>query len=292
MKRNYSLLVSKSFYTGNLLVFLMFYGVFYYLYSQINYGNTAIFYIVNILMSAVFVSSAVNIRIGFYFFIFLVPLLNTITTIMGIRSVNFPVVLLFAFFMGFLLYFFGRLFKEKLFFIELKTGIDVEIGRVFLIFSVIVLISAVVAIFRYANFFPFITNNYHNLKININGSDSNGSIYWVIPFFLNYSIPFLIIFSLFNIFRKAKDILAGLVVIVASTTGSSLIAFYQYFFNPYLGSFIYWVETGRLNATFTDPNALGAYTILVFPVFLGLIIYFRQWYFKLVFIVLTIPLIL
>ncbi|MGZ8887863.1 MAG: O-antigen ligase family protein, partial [Nitrososphaeraceae archaeon] len=56
--------------------------------------------------------------------------------------------------------------------------------------------------------------------------------------------------------------------------------------------FDYWVESGRLNSTFTDPNALGAYCVLIFPIFLSLIIFTKRWYLKLLFSILFIPFIL
>src|SRR4030043_336102 len=171
--------------------------------------------------------------------------------------------------------------------IFLLTLYSSKLGLYLFIFFIIILsLSAAITIFRYSNFFPFITNNYHNLKVNINGFDSNGAILWTLSFCFNYFIGFALFFAVFNILKNIRDVINALVVLIFSTFLTSIFAIYQYFINPYIGSFKFWVETGRLNATFSDPNAMGAYCLLIFPIFISLIIMAHRWYSRLIFSIL------
>jgi O-antigen ligase len=195
----------------------------------------------------------------------------------------------FAFFLGFLLNFFDNDFRSRLVLIKQKI-LDREIGIAVLAFIVLLIISLAVTVFRYSNFYPFITNNYHNLIVNINGQfNSNEAIFWTINSFFNYIVGFLFLFSIFNILRNIKEIIIALIVIISATLLSSFMSIYQYFVNPYIGSFKFWISSGRLNATFTDPNALGAYIILLFPILIIMIIVSRKIYLKVIFCLILIP---
>jgi len=286
---NQSLLIKRKLFAKNSLIFLFFYILFFLYQGKVRYDNLGIFFFVNILFLAVFVLSAFKIKLGFYLFIFFIPLLNTLTTILEISPIAIILFLFFAFFLGFILSYFEKDYKNKLELIQAKSFFDNEIAKPIIYFIIIFSISAVVAIIRYANFFPFITNNYHNLAVNIKKVDSTSASFTVIRTFFDYFIGFALLAAIFNIMKKLKDIIFALLVLVFSTMISMGVVFYQHFVNPYIGTFKYWVDSGRLNATFSDPNSLGAYCILLFPIFLVLIIFFKKWYVKLIFGLIMIP---
>ena len=285
--RNYSLLINKKFFIRNTLIFLGFFIFFFSYHNLIKYDNVKILLFSNLLMLIVFLISAFNSKWGFYAFIFFVPLLNTLTTILRIGPLNFPLFLFFAFFLGFLCSFFLKLFLEKFSYINLKTGIDNDLLLFVIIFIVIIFVSVILTVFRYSNFYPFVTNNYYNLKVSAGNFDSNSAIPWTIKYFFNYLVGFLVFFAVFNVFEKIKEVVYCIFVLAISTFFSFLMLLYQFFINPLIGSFKFWVNYERLNATFTDPNALGIFTMLVFPLFLALIFYFKKWYLKLIFSILT-----
>jgi len=108
---------------------------------------------------------------------------------------------------------------------------------------------------------------------------------WTVRFFYNYFIGFLFFILIFNVVDRVEDILNSIISLISATIISAGVIIYQYYFNPYLGTISHWVNAGRFNATFTDPNALGAYTILLFPIYIGLVIYFKKWYLKLLILV-------
>jgi putative inorganic carbon (hco3(-)) transporter len=281
--KNHSLLINRNLYIKNTLAFLVFFAVFFFYNSLTRYDNAAILLFSNFLFLFTFLITIINVKWGLYIFIFFIPLLNTLTTILEVNPIDFPMILFFAFFLGFICNYLQSIYYEKLLFLRKRNGFDREILIVIVVFSVICFFSALISIFRYANFYPFITNNYYNLKAAREQFDSTGAILWTNKFFFNYISGFLAAFAVFNICKKLKDIVNCIIAFVASTLLSSLMLFFQYSINPYVGSFRFWVETGRLNATFTDPNSLGAFTFLMFPIFITMIIYCKKWYLKLIF---------
>ena len=281
-----SLLVSKALIVRNVVLFLIFYLSFFLYQSLAKYDNLRFLLLINISVLVIFLLTLYSSKLGLYLFIFSIPLLNSLTTILEIQPVPIILFFFFAFFMGFILNLFDSDFRSRL---ELFGPIKVfesEISRVSLIFVIILSLSAAITIFRYSNFFPFITNNYHNLKVNINEFDSNSAILGTLSSFFNYFIGFALFFAVFNILKNIRDVINTLVILVFSTFLASIFIIYQYFINPYIGNSNFWAETGRLNATFNDPNALGAYCLLIFPIFISLIIMAHRWYSRLIFSIL------
>jgi O-antigen ligase len=286
--RNHSFLINKKLYFRNIFIFLIFFIIFFLYQSAAVYNSDGLFLFVNILILIIFFLTAFNAKAGLYLFIFIVPIFNSLTIILKIRSVPILLFFFFAFFLGFLLNFFDNDFKNRLVLIKLKI-FDREIGIAVLALVVILIISLAVTVFRYSNFYPFITNTYHNLKVNYTGVNSTDAMWWTLQYFFNYVIAFAFLFAVFNILNKFRDIVGALVVAIFSAVLASFFGLYQYFVNPYIGSFTHWVGAGRLNSTFTDPNALGGYCILLFPIFLTLIIISKKRYIKLIFSILMVP---
>jgi len=238
----------------------------------------------NLAVFVIFIVSAFKAVFGFYIFIFFIPLLNNITTILGIRPVPILLLLFSGFFLGFLLNHFGKDNKRRLEFKNPGFFFDRDIYIPVMLFLLLIFISALISSMRYANFFPFITNDFHNLMINIKDVKSDSGIYTTLVTALEYISAFLLVIAIFNIIKNIKEFVASIFVIIISTILSSFMVLFQYFINPYIGSFSYWVKTGRLNATFTDPNSLGAYCLMIFPVFFAALFFVKKWYLKVILI--------
>jgi O-antigen ligase len=264
----------------NIFIFLALYLIFFTYQYELSDNNIWSLLFTNLLVMVVFIVSIINIKSGIYIFIFILPLLNSFTTILEISPISFPLFLFFALSLGFVINN-STYMLENRWEVKSVTIYESVIGKIILVFIILFTLSALISTFRYLNFFPFITNHYHDLIVNKKKMDSTGSIWTAINMSINYIFGFGIFFIIFNVFKKIREILAAILVFVFSTLVSFFVLVYQYFFNPYLGSFSFWVKSGRLNATFTDPNSLGAYTILLFPVFFVLIIFFKKWYLKL-----------
>lgn len=289
-------LISKNIHIKNLiktgLLFLVVFAVFFLYQKRVVSDNYIIIYVVNTLVLIIFILSVFRIKFGLYLFIFLIPLLNSLTTILGIKTVQSILFLFFSLVLGFIVNNVKNIVNQGVDKAEGKLVFDSEITKPVLIFIIIFTISSLVVIYRYANYFPFITNRYYDLVVNVNGIRSTGSIFWTIRFFFNYIIGFALLFIIFNVLDEVKDIVKAIIVLISSSIISSIVGFYQYFYNPFFGNIRYWVNINRINATFTDPNSLGAFTLLVFPVFVTFIIFFKKWYVKLIFIIVFIPFII
>ncbi len=267
------------------LVFLIFFAVFFLYHRDVIYDNPGLLYAANTLIFVLFIISVYRIKIGLYIFIFFIPLLSFITTVLGIRNINFILSLFFSLFLGFLVNKSENI-EESLYSRKFDLYYEKEIAPAIFTFILIVLASSVITIYRYANFIPFLSSEYHNLAVNIDGTGSTGSILWTIKFFFNYLIGFGLLFVIFNTFKEIKEIIRAVIVIISSNIVFFVIGFYQHFVSPTFGSFSQWAEANRINATFTDPNALGNYIILAFPLYIILIVYHRKWYQRLLWSVL------
>jgi len=271
-------------YIGNIIVFLIFFSIIFFYQSKIYYGPLGLFLFISFLILLIFLISLYKIKVGFYIFIFLIPLVNTISTILQIRQVPILFLLFCSLYLAFIIDYCNKNYGIGWSLPKRYSIFDATLARMMLIFIIIFTFSLILSIIRYANFYPFFTNDFYNLKINVNGDNALTAIYQSLGSFFNLIIGFGIAVIVFNIMEDFKDILRAIGVLFASTLVSIFFIFYQYFFNPYLGSFPYWVESGRFNSTFSDPNALGAYTILIFPLFFAFIVYFKKWYLKIIFL--------
>ena len=276
---NYKInILKKSFIY--LLIFVVSYVVFFEYQKYIISENIYLIVIVNTLILVIFLLAVFKTKSALFLFIFLIPLLNSLNKIIPSKDVDVILFLFFPLWLGFVVNgiseTLGKNYLKKrnifIFEKEFSTPIILLISVMF--------ISAAVAIFRYSNFYPFITNKFYNLVVNLNGFTSIVAIYWVLKLFFNFLCGFLFFYLIYNVIKSNKDIITSLLILVASTIVSSFVLFYQYFFNPYFGNSEVWANSGRLNATFTDPNSLGNYTVLLFPVFLIFIFYFKKWYQK------------
>ena len=255
------------------LIFTAFFLTFFFYQRTIVFDRLYVLVIAQSAALIIYIISIFRIRIGFYIFIFLVPLLSTFSNMYGIRHMNVVFFLFLVLFLGFLV----NRFKSNNEFIY-----ETELTRPVFIYLIILTLSTAITIFRYSNFYPFITTKFHNLTVNFAGYDSMGSIFWTLKYFFNYISGFALLFIIFNIIKSRKDFIISIIILLSTYPIVIAMGFYQHFLNPYFGNITFWIEAGRVNSTFTDPNALGGYIILLFPLIISLIIFFRKWYLKLI----------
>lgn len=275
-----------KYLTRRIAVFLIFYISFFFYMRLIVGENTQLMIFANSLLFIIYLLSLYRIKYGLLLFIFFIPLFNSQEVPFVDRPGYIIVFLFFGLFLGFLVDNAGRPLKSLFLKVRSQTLYDPGITKALYIFTIILLISCAITIFRYSNFFPFITNNYYDLTIDLNRTGSTGAMIWTIRYFINYFMGFLFFILIFNVIENIKDIINCVISLIAATMISAGVIIYQYYFDPYFATFTAWVKAGRFNATFSDPNALGAYTVLLFPIFLGLLIYFKKWYIRLLILIL------
>lgn len=184
---------------------------------------------------------------------------------------------IFCFFLALFLGFLVNRFKSNDVFVY-----ETELTRPVFIFMIILAVSSLITIFRYSNFYPLITTKFHSLTVNFAGHNSIEAILWTLKYFFYYISGFGLLFIIFSVLKRRKDFFLSLVILLSTSLIVAVVGFYQHFLNPYFGTNSFWIEANRINSTFTDPNSLGGYIILLFPLFISLIIFLKKWYLKLV----------
>ena len=123
---------------------------------------------------------------GILFFVFAFPLVNNLPYFFRIDTdiPHAPAALVL-----FLVFFLGWLFHNSFYFSRLSF--DQEVFRPIILFSLIIISSGIVTYFRYANFFPFLTEDIHELIVNVNYVRVGGAIMSVVFACLNYLSGFV-----------------------------------------------------------------------------------------------------
>lgn len=219
-----------------------------------------------LILSAV-VLTALRIEWGTLFMVFLIPVINNLPVFFGISGFN-PLIFVFY---GYLLGGFVFMMKRPGFF-GVKTSLFLPlIGA-----SVIVILSALLTFWRYTNFFPLHFSAVHELSVNVLNVSSGEAIRKVVFDSLNYLAGFIWFLILVNVLQ-AKYMIRRIVLCLAiSTTTSFGFGLYQAYMNMNLGNIGFFIALRRVNAFFSDPNALGVYVSLVVPLFVGSFLFFRR----------------
>ncbi|MDD3818309.1 MAG: O-antigen ligase family protein [Actinomycetota bacterium] len=254
------------------LIFTAFYLVLFFYRKIIIFDKPYVLVITELIFLAIYLISVFRIKIGFYIFIFLFPLLPAISNMYSVRRMNVISLFFMALFLGFLV----NRFKSDEGFVY-----EIEIAKPVFVFIIILTLSSIITIFRYSNLYPFITTKFHgDILVNFAGDTSSGAILWTLKYYFNYVSGFVLLFITFNVIKERRDFITSLVVMLSTCPVVIAVGLYQYFINPYFGTSTFWIEAGRINSTMNDPNALGGYIILMFPLFISLIIYLKKWYLK------------
>src|SRR5450830_376204 len=266
-------------------IFILFFTVFFIYQLETLSGNMTSQLVTGILVLFIYFISVFNIKTGLYTFIFLIPIVNFFPEVMGTNYFMILLLLFFPLFLCFIIYKSNKIYDQKYLINNRNRIFDINLAKPIIALSLIFLSSLIITFFKYVNFSPFITNNYHNLFINIKGLTSNSALHWVVDNFFNYIIGFLLVLIIINVIDNVKEILKVLIILISSTIFSSFIILYQNFKNPLYGIPKIWINSGRFNATFSDPNALGSYSVLLFPIFLIMIFFVKKVYQKIIFTV-------
>ncbi|MBS3819861.1 O-antigen ligase family protein [bacterium] len=250
-------------------------GLFFFYFKYVPQIRVFQLILLPVLLAA-FVLTAVRIQWGTLFFVFCFPLINSLPYFFGVfeRTPHAPtaLVLFLFYFLGWLLH--GFLFSEKQ---EWKTSLS----KPLFLFSVMIGVSAVITFFRFANFWPFLTEHIYELLTNVHGVSAGGAIMSTLFFSLNYLTGFAFLFILLNSIKSQKFIQKILGVLILST-GISLVAGYlQQFVNPTWGNTPMRVNEGIVNATFKDPLSFGAFLSVLLPILLAGVFFwkgFLRWF--------------
>lgn len=249
---------------GGSFLFLLGLSLFYYRYVPIIPQFQMILLPVCL---CVFGLTLWRIKTGTLFFVFVFPLINCIPYFLGIycHIPHAPTALIV-----FLFYFFG--FLTGTIFSKSEPFVKDRIFRPMILFSILITASAAITFLRYANFFPFLTDNIYELTTNAFGVSAGGAIMSVIFNTLNYLTGLAFFFILLNLMKSEKFIKQVLVVLCLSSLISLCFGFYQRFFDNELGNNLASIQHELVNGTFKDALSFGAFLSMAIPLFLGVLI--------------------
>jgi hypothetical protein len=137
-----------------------------------------------------------------------------------------------------------------------------------------VLVSGFVTVWRYANF--LLPKRGHELIVNVNEVRAGGAIMSDVFNALNYLSGFLFLGILGSVLKTRAEVRKWLVALALSAGLSLVFSLGQEFISSRLGNTPTWVGLGQLNATFKDPNAFGAFSAAVLPLFLAMALAFQK----------------
>jgi hypothetical protein len=222
------------------------------------------------ILLAILILTAIHSQWGTLFFIFSFPLINNLPYFFGISEpiphAPAALVLFLFFFLGWLLH---------LFIFRSEPIQKYSIFKPILLFSVTIFISAAIAFYRYANFYPLLSDSIYELKTNVNGVTAGGAIMSVVFFSLNY-LTALAFFFVVSASTKSKNFIKKMVVVLCSSTFLSLLfGLFQHLKNIRLGNNPISISQSLINGTFKDAMSFGAYIAVIAPLLLGVCLAFK-----------------
>jgi len=128
-------------------------------------------------------------------------------------------------------------------------------------------VSTAIVLLRYANLYPFSGEGFVNLEVNRAGQRTLDAVVFISS---TLAVAVSSLFLLRILCRRLNEELIPSIqtAIVLTVPVVGIFAFVQQRTTllEWLRPGGIWVSTGRLNSTFTDPNALATWVVLVFPV--------------------------
>jgi len=223
------------------------------------------------LLFLIFVVTAINARWGILIFVFLFPLINSIPYFFGIdRNIpHAPTVLVL-----FMVFFLGWLVNQVHSYSHLN--ITHPVFRPLILCSLIIFVSGGITFFRYANFFPFWSDNIYEIVVNVNGVRAGGAIMSDVFSCLNYLTGFLFFIILLNTIKSTDFVKNVLMVLSVAILISLFFSLVQKYYSISIGNTPFWVKLNQINSTFKDPNSFGVFLSGFVPILLGMAFSFHK----------------
>jgi O-antigen ligase len=250
------------------LVYSGFFVFFYYKYVPLAKPFQTV---LAPLLFILFLLTLWNIRVGITLFVFAFPLINNLPYFFGIYLdiPHAPTALVL--FLTFLL---GWLFHKSFFSSRLTAGHP--LFKPMALISLIILVSGIITLFRYANFYPLLSSGLYELVVNVNGVRAGGALMSVVFTLLNYLTGFLFFFIVGNELKDKKQRENVLLAFFLSISLSLVFALSQRLTSTSLGNMPVWSSMDQINSTFKDPNSFGACLSAALPLSLGLFSILRR----------------
>jgi len=258
----------RLWYSVGVLLWAAGFVAFYYKYVPL----VPAFQVVLIpALVALLIVTAVRLEWGFGLFILFLPLINSLPYFFGLSGAIpiAPTALVAGLVLG------GGWLLHGAFFMADGLRFPGFLRRPLFAWALLLVISALITFWRYTDFVPVLSRSYHDVQVNATGVRAGGALMSSVFTSLNYLTGILVFGIAFRTLRSPEWRKPLIVLISAGTFIALLFGAVQAFFAPKLGNTPYWIGLHRINATFTDPNALGSQVAVCLPLFLSAMISLR-----------------
>ena len=221
-------------------------------------------------LTAVLFITLVDARKGTLLFIALFPLVNSLPYFFKLYE---PLPMAPAALVLFLFFFGGWLGSLLLRNRELYR--DAPLFRPLGLFAALVILSGLIAFWRYANFVPFRSSHVYELVTNAHGVTAGGALMSVVFCALNYLTGIAFLLIAYNAIRSGRDIGPVLVAVLIGVYASVSFGLIQHFGHLGLGNNPISVRQGLVNGTLKDALSFGTYLAMVIPLLLGIVLAHR-----------------
>lgn len=211
------------------------------------------------------VCTASSIRTGTFLILMLIPVSSSLPYFFGLTGFNPLLFMFFAYVLGFLIHQFRH--PDDMNHMNFVSSLFLPILGA----SMVILLSALITLWRYTYFFPLFMDSIHEFAVNVLNVSSGEAIRRVLFDSLNYLAGFIWFVILVRVLKTKDTIQKAVFCLAISTVLSFMFGFYQAFKDIALGNTSFFTNLDRVNAFFADPNALGVYIVMTIPVFFGLI---------------------
>lgn len=246
------------------IIYAACFVAFYYKYVP----RTHIFFLILSSLTLFFiVSTVISLRFGTLGIVFLIPIVSSLPYFFNIRGIN-PLIIVF------LGYLFGIFVHQIIHPTPLKFS-----GPIFLPIyaaSIIVIVSSLITLWRYSNFFPVSDTSIYELTVNVINIKAGEAIRRVILDSLNYLAGFIWFGIIISVLSTKKLVQKAVSLLAFSSSIALLFGLYQLAKDPNLGNLEFFVEFNRINGLFSDPNAFGVYLALSLSLFMGALLTIKK----------------
>jgi hypothetical protein len=216
-------------------------------------------------------TTIVNIKAGGLCFVCLFPLINSLPYFFGIYETTPHAPTALVLFLALLC---GVLLRTAFF--EEKFDLPLRLFRPILLAFCLVLISGIVTFFRYANFYPFLSDSIYELTTNTYGVSAGGAMMSVVFSSLNYITGFIFFFLVVSQLNSIHSINRFFSALGISTVLAISFGLVQKIFNLSVGKNLLNIEMKVVNGTFKDSVSFGTFLAMIIPLMMGACFSFKR----------------
>ncbi len=160
---------------------------------------------------------------------------------------------------------------------ELPSLAPPLLDRLILANILLIVLSGCITILRYVNFYPLSGGSYRMLAINVYEETSTQAALCALYITLILAQGFAFFFTARKLILGLGDLRRLIIALALGLCFTILCGAFQSMGHVNWGNPEHFAVRNRINATFSDPNALGGFMVLAIPALIGAIIATKHW---------------